>query len=784
MVIHNSTSNKKGNIWLFCNKNLPTSTVVSMSSQMITVIIRENLVSGVHAHVGVVQRRFLWSEMEAISDLQLPCLAIGDFNAITTSMEKVGGKPANTRNMLEFNTCLEKCELHQSPKSGLDYSWSHCQHGARRILCNLDRAVFNNLWIQKHGVRSYKVGMRIASDHSPLLGGCVTCPKPKNSKLKKLKKVLVDWNWRVFGNVNVQIKEAEKEVQDAMKESDANPLNEEFLEKLVQAENNLNSKEVQLSTMMKLKARTKWVKEGSANTSFFHTKLKVDISESLIGVIPKSITEEDQAMLDAIPSSEKIKKIIFEMDPDSSPGPDGFSGGLNSNFLVLLSKIESARSPQHFRPIGLSSVSFKIFTKIITTRMSYLMNKLISPHQDAYIKGRNIQDQIVLASEMINEMKKKRRGGNIGLKLDISQAYDSVRWKFLFQVLIKYGFSVTWFQWLSTLFESAKVSVMTNGGPNGFFSVGRGLRQGDPLSPILFVLMEDVLSRNISKSLAEGNITPMVIRNGIHPSHMFFADDMFIFCNGAKKSIQNLMKILEEYQKISGQVIDKSKSKLFVDGITDARTMQIKELMQIEVSSLPDRYLGVILQAGRVKISTMLANGGDLAKETGYLESDSPIIEYVGYSDYVKSHINMKVSDLIKEGKWNLSGQIKLILSDYTLPEIGIGNDNIIWKGGIKVELAVEWHIQDIIINLDSKTMVNEFAENRMPWFVKMRWNKAIAKIHSIQFRHSFRETNLSADAAAKKRSSTGSGSKINLLWKTMFLSRIELPDIAYYRMC
>ncbi|XP_026383989.1 uncharacterized protein LOC113279508 [Papaver somniferum] len=1041
MVIHNSTSNKKGNIWLFWNKKFPTPTVVSMSSQMITVSIGGNLVSGVHAHVNAVQIRYLWSEMEAISDLQLPWLAIGDFNAITTAMEKAGGKPANTINMLEFNTSLDKCELQQSPKSGLEYSWSNCQHGARRILCNLDRAVFNNLWIQKHGGWSYKVEMRITSDHSPLLGGCVACPKTKNVPQKFQKICSSGLGWRVFGNVNVQIKEAEKEVQEATKLSDAHPLNEEFLDKLVEAENNLNSKEVHLTTMLKLKARTKWFKEGSANTRFFHAKLKVrqarnsiteledannetvtdqskvakilidyfedkfkfkevDIEESLLEVIPKAITEADQAMLDAIPSSEEIKKIIFEMDPESSPGPDGFSGsfyrscwqviqddvvnavqfcwkrrfipmGLNSNFLVLLPKIEGARSPKQFRPIGLRNVSFKIFTKIITSRMSSLMHKFISPQQAAYIKGRNIQDQIVLASEMINEMKKKRRG-------------------------------VTWCQWLNTLLESEKVSVMINGGPNGFFSVGRGLRQGEPLSPILFVLMEDVINKNISKLVVE-----------------------------AKKSIQNLMKLLEVYQKNSGQLINKSKSKLFVDGTTAARTMQIKELIQMEVSSLPDKYLGVILQAGRVKISTiwpmvellqkklatwkvlssipiysmsaymcpktvikiceriirnfLWSGDGETRKfktfswrkwknnwqlssiwpglkyDWNYLKENirwctgngqkisiwfdswignSPIIENIGFTYYVKAHISMKVSDLLKKGKWDLPDQLKIILSDFTLPEIGIGNDDLIWTGDIKVwnnakgkslfikecwgitacailrdmwfqknkmifeqvkpniqsfkrrikrttleggvkikghkwsaeiddqvilffklkprnlkyqyikpcywipprtgvvmfccdgasfgnpeaagfgvvirdhlcqvlgvisggigiatnyiaevyeiicvvELAVEWQIQEVILNSDSKTVVTEFAGNKMPWFVRMIWNKAIAKIHSLQFRKNFRETNFSADTAAKKGALLAAGQReIYYGRPSFFLSRIELPDIAYYRMC
>ncbi|XP_026395945.1 uncharacterized protein LOC113290569 [Papaver somniferum] len=308
---------------------------------MITVNIGGNLVYGIHAHVNAVQRIFLWSEMEMISDLNLPWIAIGDFNAITTAEEKVGGRPANIRNMLECNTCLDKCELQQAPKSGCEFTWSNCQHGNKRILCNLERAVFNNLWLQKHEGWGYKVGMRIASDHAPLLGGCASCPKPKNVP-QKFQKIWIDHpnfmevvtNLLVFSNVNEKIKEAAKEVQNSMKILDANPHNKELLDNLVKEKNILNSKEVQLSTMMKLKARTKWSKKDQSKIAetfinYFEEKFKfkeVEISESLLKAIPTSITEHDQAMLDAIPTSEEIKQVIFEIDPESSPGPDGFSG--------------------------------------------------------------------------------------------------------------------------------------------------------------------------------------------------------------------------------------------------------------------------------------------------------------------------------------------------------------------------------------------------------------------------------------------------------------------------
>ncbi|XP_026428463.1 uncharacterized protein LOC113324361 [Papaver somniferum] len=184
MVIHNPVSNNKGNIWLFWNKNLPTPTIVSMSSQMITVDIGGVLISRIRAHVGIVQRIFLWSEMEAISGLNKPWMAIGDFNAITSADEKIGGKSPKISAMTGFNNCLDTHELMQAPKTGLQHSWSNCQHGNKRILCNLDRAVFNVLWLQKFEGWGYKFGLRVASDHAPLLGGGAQIPKPQNAPMR------------------------------------------------------------------------------------------------------------------------------------------------------------------------------------------------------------------------------------------------------------------------------------------------------------------------------------------------------------------------------------------------------------------------------------------------------------------------------------------------------------------------------------------------------------------------------------------------------------------------
>ncbi|XP_026378811.1 uncharacterized protein LOC113273280 [Papaver somniferum] len=477
-----------------------------------------------------------------ISDLNKPWIILGDFNAVISQDEKVGGRPPNRTAMLDFN----------------EY-----------------RVLFNQKWLQLYGDWGYKVGMRIVSDHTPLLGGCASIPKPKNiprkfqkmwishpkflevvsecwektitgdpafqflHKLKELKKVLNEWNWKVFGNVQVKIKESEERVKAATDISDNNPFDEDALNELVKSQNEHASREVQENTLLRQKSRVKWIKEGTTNIIFSHTNMKIRNARNTVNEIEDDdgnvlasqdliaqylVNEDDQRMLDVIPEEEDIKKIIFEMDPESTRGPDGFSGifyrscweilkqdlvesiqycwrrkfiskGMNSSFLFLLPKTQVAKTANHFRPIGLSNVIFKIFTNIITSKMSELMKKVISPQQVAYFKGRSIHENVILASELVNEMKFKRRGVNVSMKLDISQDYDTVSW--VIKVLTKYGFSNNWCEWIITLFKSARIYVLVNGGPCGFFKVERGLRQGDPLSPILFVIMEDVLSRNI-----------------------------------------------------------------------------------------------------------------------------------------------------------------------------------------------------------------------------------------------------------------------------------------------
>lgn len=289
-----------------------------------------------------------------------------------------------------------------------------------------------------------------------------------------------------------------------------------------------------------------------------------EIDPKLFDLDHPSITTEDSTRMDVIPSLAEIKEAVFDLGADSAPGPDGFPRsfyrtcwdiihkylsteiincwemkkipkGINASFLVLIPKNKRPDDIKDYRLIGLSNFFFKIITKIMANRLSNVLNSLISEEQVVFMKGRNIHENIALASEMINEMNLKRKHGNVGLKLDIAQAFDTVNWEFIIEVCRRYGLSENWCKLLTSVLDSACISILLNGNPEGFFSITRGLRQGDPLSPLLFVLIEDILSRNLTKLFAIKSTNYMVNKKGIAPTHLLFADDILVFCQGNQK---------------------------------------------------------------------------------------------------------------------------------------------------------------------------------------------------------------------------------------------------------
>jgi len=207
---------------------------------------------------------------------------------------------------------------------------------------------------------------------------------------------------------------------------------------------------------------------------------------------------------------------------------------MNNNVVSLIPKIQGAYSIKDYRLIVVVNFKFKIISKILVDRLALVTARIISPNQYGFVQGRQIQDCIGIPSEAINMFSKMVRGGNVAYEVDIQKPYDTLSWKFLLLVLKRFGFHPSFVGWISTIHCSAMLSFIINGSLVGFFfPCSSGVKQGDHLSPLLFFLAEEVLSRGISKLVNDKKILHMASPQGyLTPSHNLYVDDIFIFCKG------------------------------------------------------------------------------------------------------------------------------------------------------------------------------------------------------------------------------------------------------------
>jgi hypothetical protein len=206
--------------------------------------------------------------------------------------------------------------------------------------------------------------------------------------------------------------------------------------------------------------------------------------------------------------------------------------GINDTVIVLIPKKKNAVCLRDFRPISLCNVIYKVVSKCMVNRLRPLLQEIIVPNQSAFIPGRLIIDNTLIAFECIHSLQKSTygKGKFCGYKLDLAKAYDRVDWKYLKEILRKLGFANQWITWVMCCVKTVTYSVRFNGILLDKFTPTRGLRQGDPLSSYLFLFVADGLSRLLQQEIDAGQIKELkVCRHSPGISHLLFADDSLLF---------------------------------------------------------------------------------------------------------------------------------------------------------------------------------------------------------------------------------------------------------------
>ncbi|RVX03908.1 putative ribonuclease H protein [Vitis vinifera] len=283
-----------------------------------------------------------------------------------------------------------------------------------------------------------------------------------------------------------------------------------------------------------------------------------------------------------------------------------FVKSINASFLVLIPKKGGAEDLKDFRPISLVGSLYKLLAKVLTNRLKKVMGKLVSKSQNAFVEGRQILDASLIANEAIHSMQNSG-GGGILCKLDIEKAYDHVNWSFLFWLMEMMGFGAKWISWIQWCIGTVNFSVLINGTSSGFFKSSRGLRQGDPLSPYLFVIVMEDLSCLLKRAKEGGFLSGWQLSGrgggGVEITHLLFADDTLVFCEPSTDQVSYLSWLLMWFEAMSGLKVNLDKSEIIAVG----RVENVEEValeFGCKVSRLPSTYLGLPLGARFKEVAT------------------------------------------------------------------------------------------------------------------------------------------------------------------------------------
>ncbi|XP_060967984.1 uncharacterized protein LOC133035777 [Cannabis sativa] len=524
----------------------------------------------------------------------LPWLVMGDFNSYLYSSDKIGSDNLDTSSMSLFADFLTNFSMFPVQFLGNRYTWSN-----KTIYERLDWVVVSDSWSDFYPNHSLQHLGFYGSDHRVLK--LSLAPTNANYTTPRTRRFRFENNWledpsfynvvknawsnslvpcSTQGNnsslIGTIISTLKTRIQHLTHEIDMIQdkmfLNDEDRARLARLQSLLDALLYKEEIYWKQRAR------GS----------DIEAAASIFDCLGSGLTDQDVESLSQPFVAEEVKRAVFQLSGDKAVGLDGLNAFFYQKDWSVLGN--------DFTAAVLDCLN-KVISKVLANRLKRVLDSVISPFQSAFVSGRVIYDNIILANELVHNITNRKVGkrGWAALKLDMVKAFDRVEWEFLRNVMFHLNFPVHFVSLIFKCLSSAAISFSVNGVISEPIKPIKGLRQGDPLSPYLFILCSEGLSAILSNYQRRGLLRGLAIaRNAPSISHLLFADDSILFCSADPTSCAALNQALTLYSKASGQMINFGKSSILFSPNTHSG---IKDLFfstfHLEDRPFITKYLGL-----------------------------------------------------------------------------------------------------------------------------------------------------------------------------------------------
>ncbi|XP_049406369.1 uncharacterized protein LOC125870045 [Solanum stenotomum] len=472
-------------------------------------------------------------------------MVIGDFNSILKTDDRIGGNPVSWSEIVDFHECVTDCGLLEVPTQGNRYTWSD-KHDGNRIFSKIDWIFINNEWLDTMFSCKAMFLPEGISDHCPAK---VILSENCGEKTENVKKEVEGAACTRFPEYCSRGNSGQRKIEQRSKAT------------WIRLGDDNTKYFYSVIKHRKLKHATTQLKNNSGvwqNDPAIIANLIVEYYQDILGNITQhrvqavraiicqrtTLTQEQQReLIDSFDPTE-VKKEMYQIDSNKSPGPDGLKKAISC---------------------------------------------IVAENQSAFVQGRSMMHNVLICHDLLRHYNRKNVSPRCLMKIDLKKAYDMVSWEFLEEVLTGFRFPEGFIKWIMMCVTTTMFYMKVNGENHGYFAGRRGLRQGDPASPLLFVLVMEYLSRTLRNMsmLPDFKYHPMCKK--VQLTHLIFADDLMIFCKGNLASVSRVMEALAHFSAATGLEANMEKSSVFIAGVDEDTKAHILERTGFSLGEFPIR---------------------------------------------------------------------------------------------------------------------------------------------------------------------------------------------------